>query len=246
MAAVAALTAALLVALGLFGSAIGRGEVVTVDAQQALTDPQSVIDELADTGISARIVVVPTKGERSIGRWNTVTFDQAGAVSDGELADLRQDIEGFNDPGVDESELSLPKGTLGLVTLFVNGEAAPGQRPWFFDNSDIGTYSLSPVGPFWCLALEQDDPATATAKLEQLGYEVKWMWDTQDGESGSVLAIDHIPAGSAVVGSVLQSATKVDLRLSAAEDADRIGGGIYATPSAQFPRETWSSWAPSC
>jgi hypothetical protein len=98
------------------------------------------------------------------------------------------------------------------------------------------------------LALEEMHPADATKTLENLGYEVAWEWDLpiNDDGIGEAWRIDELPESATLVrASQSHRPDEVLFQLMDdrfAEEARQSWG----TPSEEFPRSTWASWAPPC
>ena len=240
VALIAAVVAATVAVSALSISAIGHGEYVVVNSAHALHDPSAVIAQLRSAGIDAQIIQVPidptAEGRGRVGKWNNVTFARANAISSADFTALREPTGTSTG-----SDVRLPKGISGLVRLYVNRAARPGETPWFFGD-DLGVNELGPTGTFWCLALEDRTPQAATSELQALGYEVQWLRVTPNY---AMFPIDHIPPSSKVVFSFVHGPGVVDLRMADARHADSLRAA-FGTPSLQYPRSTWSSWAPSC
>jgi hypothetical protein len=217
------------------GRLVGRGERVKIDALEALRDPAAVVAQLRKAGIDARIFAVPLGRGSNYrpGVWVEVGYDNPHPTTRG----------AWYQTWWGARVLSLPKGIHGTVSLYVGRKAREGEAPApsFMDNE------AGPAGEFWCLALETMDPAEATRRLENLGYEVEWEWDLPivDGY-GDAWMIDELPPNAALVRAAhTNDPSIVRFQLMGERYAERARQS-WGMPSEEFPRSTWASWAPPC
>jgi hypothetical protein len=137
------------------GIALARRDVVTINGIEALRDPVAVERTLRDAGIDADIVEVPltaTAEHMWRGVWWWVSVDRPSGLTEDDFARLRDQIGLLMSPdaeGENTTELELPKGLPGHVTLFVGREAAPGA---FTVDAYDRINELAPTGPSTALA----------------------------------------------------------------------------------------------
>ncbi len=242
---VAALTA---LAGSLFvGSASGGRQVVGVDGLKALRDPAAVESELRNAGFDATIVEVPLPSAGDPqgywqGTWWWLTVDQPEELTQQEFARLYAQIgvvgvgsgtkigTKIKDPHV----LELPKMP-GHVTLFV-GREVPRDQFTVFQYDRIN--ELSPVGAFYCLGIDPNDPTALGAALEARGYRI--IWNFESNNSGHEVTAP--PAHTVATWAWLRGPQLVDIRLAPAGRAAEE----YQTAEGTFPPGKTPPWAPQC
>jgi hypothetical protein len=235
-----------MVGLGLVvasGIALARRDVVTVSGIEALQDPAAVERTLRDAGIDADIVEVPlpaTAEHSWMGVWWWVGTEQPSGLSENDFARLRDQIGLLMSPGAESqntTELELPKGLLGHLTLFVGREAAPGA---FTVDAFDRTNELAPTGSFYCLGLDPSDPQALGEALTQLGYSVTWTFEDLGKNEGRV--VQAPPEGTVVTWAWLRTSTLVDVRISPdGPDAD-----AYRSAEGTFLPDESPPWSRPC
>lgn len=232
-----AAAALLVIATGsLGGRLVGRGERVSIDALEALEDPDAVVADLRRSGIDARILSVPI-GPGSNERpsvWVDVGYDNPHPATQG----------AWFETWWGRRVLSIPKDIEGTVSLFVGREVDDGEAP----APSILDNEIGPTGEFWCMALETMDPADATTKLENLGYQVTWWWHLPTNEQGigEAWVIDELPKDATLTRVGHSNAPdEVSFQLMDVRFAEKERQ-VWGAPSEAFPRSTWESWAPPC
>lgn len=239
--ALTALTGAGLLA----GSAIGGRQVVVVGGFEALRDPGAVERQLRDAGIDATIVEVPLPSTRDPegywqGRWWWITVDRPADLTQEEFDRLYEQVGVLSRPNIDSTDvedtrlLELPKMP-GHITLFVGREVPAGQSTVFeYDRIN----ELSPVGAFYCLGIDPNDPETLGAALESRGYRVMWTLESENHGTG----VAAPPADTVATWAWLQSPDLVDIRLA----PSGRGAAKYQSAEGTFPLGETPPWAPPC
>lgn len=237
---------AAMVGLGIIvagGIAIGRRDVVTVSGIDALRDSAVVERTLRDAGIDADIVQVPlpaTADHEWRGVWWWVSVDRPSGLTEDDFARLRDqtglllspDVEGGN-----TTELQLPKGLPGHVTLFVGREAEPGA---FTVDAYDRINELAPTGSFYCLGLDPRDPQALGEALTQLGYGVAWT--LEDLAKNESRVVEAPPAETVVTWAWLRAPRLVDARIS----RDGPDAQAYRDAEGTFLPDETPPWAPEC
>jgi len=218
---------------GIGGRLVGRGERVRIDALQALDDPDAAVARLRELGIDARIFSIPI-GPANRGVWVDVGYDMPNPTTQG----------AYYVTSWGQRITSIPKGINGTINLFVGRKPERGEIP----APDFLGNDLGPTGDFWCLALEEMNPAEARRILQDLGYEVAWEWRLPINEEGvgDAWMIDELPESATLVRAIRTHPSDhvvfqlMDERF--AEEARKSWG----TASEAVPRSDWASWAPPC
>jgi hypothetical protein len=243
------LAAALTVLAGsLFaGSALGGRQIVKVDGLRALRDPAAVESELRDAGIDATIVEVPVPSgvDDNQGYWWWITVDRPEQLTQEEFAQLYAQVGfaqvGLGDgiQGVISRTLELPKMP-GHVTLFVGREVPAGQFTVFqYDRMN----ELSPVGAFYCLGIDPNEPAALGAALEARGYRIIWNLESNNRNYDETAP----PANTVATWAWLRGPQLVDIRLApAGTPAERQWAAKYQSAEGTFPLGETPPWAPHC
>jgi hypothetical protein len=241
------LAAALAVLAGsLFaGSALGGRQVVKVDGLRALHDPAAVESELRDAGIDATIVEVPLSvGDPDgylEGQWWWITVDQPEQLTQEEFARLYAQV-GMGSgsiQGENTSVLDLPKMP-GHMTLFVGGKVPAGQFTVVqYDRIN----ELSPVGAFYCLGIDPNDPSALGAALEARGYRIIWNLESNNRNFEETAPPGHTVA----TWAWLRGPRLVDIRLApASTEAERRSAAEYQSAEGTFPLGETPLWAQRC
>jgi hypothetical protein len=239
--------AAALVLLGgtvfIAGSAFGGRQIIRVDGLQALEHPVDVERQLRDAGIDATIVDVPLlSGDPAHywqGRWWWITVDQPEQLTQEEFDRLYAQLGELGPPDAaipiaDSRVLELPKMP-GHITLFVGVDEPPGH---FSVSSYDRINELSPVGTFYCLGLDPNDPAALGKALEARGYRILWFVESHNvGRQ-----VDSPLAGTVATWAWLRGPDLVDIRLApSGREAEK-----YQAAEGTFPRAETPPWAPPC
>jgi hypothetical protein len=225
---------------------VGGRTTIDVHGGDALADPDRVLADLRDAGIQARITAVPVDRPMA-GTWWHLYFAPGVMVDELAWAKLKAQVgvgvpqlpEEIRDAGrgiYHHETLELPRNLPGPVTLVVGRERRPGEAEAPMDNE------LAPNGAFWCLHLEEMQPEQAGRVLEDLGYEVVWVYETFETPQGESRSVDEPPSGSGITTARFRSPSVVDVRLApqAVLDELRLGEGTLPD-GADAP-----SWAPEC
>jgi hypothetical protein len=241
----AALAAALVLLGGMVfiaGSALGGRQIIRVDGLQALKHPADVERQLRNAGIDATIVDVPLHpGDPAHywqGRWWWITVDQPEQLTQDEFERLYAQIGEVSPvtstPLPDSRSLELPKMP-GHITLYVGREVPPGHFSVF---SYDRTNELSPVGTFYCLELDPNDPAALGKALEARGYRILWFVESHNAGR----EVNSPPAGTVATWAWLRGPDLVDIRLApSGREAEK-----YQAAEGTFPRAETPPWAPPC
>ncbi len=229
------------------GSALGGRQVVEVDGFRALRDPAAVESELRDSGIDATIVEVPVPSgvDDNQGVWWWITVDRPEQLSQEEFAHLYAQVGmayvglGDGTQGEISRTLELPKMP-GRFTLFVGREVPAGQFTVFqYDRMN----ELSPVGAFYCLGIDPNDPAALGAALEARGYRVIWNLESNNRNYEETAP----PANTVATWAWLRGPQLVDIRLApAGAPAERQSAAKYQSAEGTFPAGEAPPWAPKC
>jgi hypothetical protein len=247
VAAALALLAGVLVAgvLGA-GSAVSGRQLVTVDGHEALRDPNGVEEQLRAAGIDATIVDVPLPSSHHglsahglwEGAWWWVTFDEPAQLTQDEFDRLYAQV-GMLSANSDITRgdryvLELPK-IPGHVTLFVGREVPEGKFSVFrYDRMN----ELSPVGAFYCLGIDPNDPVALGGALTARGYRIIWLLESAQ-QSEDVTAP---PPDTVATWAWLRGPDLVDIRLApAGKAAER-----YQSAEGTFPLDETPPWARRC
>jgi hypothetical protein len=240
-----ALAAALVLLAGMVfitGSAFGGRQIIRVDGLQALEHPADVERQLQEAGIDATVVDVPLQpGDPAHywqGRWWWITVDQPEQLTQDEFYRLYAQLgEGGPDSGIpitDSRVLELPKMP-GHITLYVGREVPPGHFSVFsYDRMN----ELSPVGTFYCLGLDPNEPATLGKALEARGYQLLWFVESHNAGR----QVDSPPAGTVATWAWLRGPDLIDIRLAPSGRE----GEKYQAAEGTFPRGQTPPWAPPC
>lgn len=225
---------------------VGGRSTVEVRAADALADPEGVVADLQEAGIEARILAVPVDRPMASTWWHLyfaprVQVDELvwaklkAQVGVG-VAQLPEDIRDAGRGIYHHEVLELPRNLPGPVTLVVGQERRPGEAEAPMDNE------LAPNGAFWCLRLEDMQPERAGRVLEDLGYELVWVYDTFETPWGESRMVDEPPPASEITATRFRSPSVVDVRLAPqpAVEELRLAEGT-PTDGADVP-----SWAPDC
>jgi len=242
-AAVALTAAALVVATTVV---VGGRSTVEVGAADALADPERVVADLRKAGVEARILAVPV--DRPVaGTWWHLYFAPGVQVDELVWAKLKAQVgvgvaqlpEEIRDAGrgiYHHEVLELPRNLPGPVTLVVGRERRAGEAEAPMDNE------LAPSGAFWCLHLEDMQPERTGKVLEDLGYEVVWVYDTFETPEGESRTVDDPPPASGITTAWFRSPSVVDVHLAPQAEVEelRLGEGT-PTEGADVP-----AWTPDC
>jgi hypothetical protein len=240
----AAIGAAIVVSAGV---AVGHGDEVAVSGLDALREPATVERTLRNAGIDARIAEVPvprTSDHQWEGAWWWLGFDRPTDLSQDDFDKVRAqtgllmgpdpiDSSDYPDP----TELTLPNGLSGHVTLFVGREVPHGT---FTVNEYDRINELSPTGSFYCLGLDPADPDSVGAGIKELGFDITWRYESLIGNTDGQVAAP--PTGTAVMWAWLTGPSSVEIRIAdvgPASDAYRHAEGTFL-PGEEVP------WAPRC
>ena len=192
------------------------------------------------------IVPVPlTKGPdaENKGRWWWVTIDRPNQLTQEEFIRLKEQVGLLVGPGnpaarnPDPSSphiLELPKLS-GHVTLFVGYEVPAGE---FTVDTFDRINELSPVGAFYCLGVDPDDPSALGAVLEARGYSV--MWTFESGNAGSRVA--EPPPDTVATWAWLRGPGLADIRIAPAGSE----GEQYQAAEGTFPLGVTPPWSQPC
>ena len=247
------LLAAAVAALGLVaGSATGGRETVIVDGLRALREPRVVEQELRAAGINAKIVEVPlaTGPPRGMlhGRWWWIALDRPYDLTVGEFDRLYfqvgsgnagTDIEGLDPDGGYPRFLELPKME-GRIMLFVGREVSAGEFA-AFPRWDHGN-ELSPVGAFYCLGLDPNDPRDLGAALEARGYRIEWIMEMPSNRERDGGGMTSPPADAVATWAWLSGPDTVRVHLAPAGHwAER-----YQASEGTYPKGVAPPWEPPC
>lgn len=209
-------------------------------------DPAAVERTLRGAGIDADVVEVPltaTADHEWQGVWWWVNVDKPSGLTEDDFARLRDQTGLLLSPNVDSAdfgnttELELPKGLPGHVTLFVGREAEPGI---FTVDAYDRMNELAPTGSFYCLGLDPRHPEALGEALTQLGYRVTWTFEDLAKNEGRV--VQAPPARTVVTWAWLRTPTLVDARISPqGPDAQ-----AYQDAEGTFLPDETPPWAPPC
>jgi hypothetical protein len=202
----------------LFASAIAGDKVVSVSADEALTNASAVERQLADEGIDAEVRAVPTK-EALVGKWFHLYLDPRADV-DAETFALLKSYVGEIDYRYESvaehcgetggacertSVLEIPGSLKGPITLVVGRPAHPDEEYWA-RNIDWGN-ELAPSGALYCFALETKSSDAARDTLQAAGYEVTFNYDLKERTS----PVESVPADSAITTATFKDVDTVVL-----------------------------------
>lgn len=225
---------------------VASQNTISVSADDAIADPAEVIQDLRDAGIEARILVVPVPPSAA-GTWWSLSFSPGVQVDDLAWAKLKAQV-GVGVAGLPEEILDrgrgvfhheileLPRNLRGPLTLSVGRAARPGEAEAPMDNE------LAPNGAFWCLDLHAMPADRAGRLLEDMGYEVAWVYETFKGPGGEGHQVDAPPQGSGITTAFLRTPDVVDVRLASEAEVERLR--LQAgTPTQE---SNVPVWAPAC
>jgi hypothetical protein len=231
-----ALVAAGVVAATTIG--VGGDDSIRVRASDAAADPEAVARELQAEGIDARILVVPVEHFETPVWWH-LWFAPGVQVDRLAWARLKAQVGvgviGLPDEELDHgngvqhrTELVLPRGLPGPVTLVVGRVARPGEPLGAMDNE------LAPDGAFWCLQLDRMPPEQAIRAVKGLGYDVVLVLDTPARSD----ELEGLPPSARLTAAWFRSPKLVDLRF-ATEHVDEYRSA-EGTPNEGDPVPPWS------
>jgi hypothetical protein len=202
--------------------ATGGRKLIRVDGLEALHHHEAVEGQLRAEGVDASIVAVPLRDE---GLWWWVTVDRPEELTVQEFEALRAQLGsgGVHFDPQNTSVLELPKMP-GHITLFV-GEGTPKDQ---FSVSRYDRFNeLSPLGTFYCLGIDPNDPSALGDAIEARGYEIKWTLES--GNHGHEVASP--PSGTSATWAWLSAPGYVDMRISPAgreAEEQQRAAGTYA------------------
>ncbi len=225
---------------------VASQNAIEVRATDAIDDPAEVTQDLRDAGIEARILIVPVPPSAA-GTWWSLSFSPGTQVDDLAWAKLKAQVgvgvaglpEEIRDRGrgvFHHEVLELPRNLGGPVTLSVGRAERPGEAEAPMDNE------LAPNGAFWCLDLHTMPADRAGRLLEDMGYEVVWVYQTFEGPGGEGRQVDTPPQGSGITTAFFRAPDVVDIRLAPEADVERLR--VQAGTPTQGSNVP--AWAPAC
>lgn len=225
---------------------VASRDTIAVRAADAIADPAEESQDLRDAGIEARILVVPVPPSAA-GTWWSLSFSPGVYVDDPVWARLKAQV-GVGVAGLPEEVLDrgrgvfhhevleLPRNLEGPLTLAVGRAARPGEAEAPMDNE------LAPNGAFWCLGLQNMPADRAGRTLEDMGYEVVWVYKTFEAPGGEGHKVEAPPPGSGITTAFFRAPDVVDVRLAPEAEVEwlRLQAGTPTQGSRVPP------WAPAC
>ena len=239
-----ALSAAALV----LSTAVAGEKIIEVHAQDALSDPRGLEQELARQGVDAHIVSVPSRD--LAGKWYHLYLAPNTDIDD-ETYWLLQSYVGLIDyryPSVQEhcpigdcprtSLLEIPARVHGPITLVVGRTPTASEQGYWTDS--FGMNELAPTGALYCYRLEERTPAEAERILHALGYDVSWDYETDNASN----KVGSPPPESVVSFAWFKGPNEVEVVTSSPKDATSYKES-EGTPTENHPRDS-APWAASC